>query len=119
MTAKLRLIVLLAMVSVIVISCSKDKLDDGAVVCEEPIVYDDVRSIISQSCGYVGCHNGINLDNLNSFAGLENSLNSGSFTQRVIDTDNMPPANATGPTSLTLEQLDLLRCWQQNGFSEF
>lgn len=108
------------MASMLIIACSKDQLNGESLICEEEIVYDDVRDVITASCGYSGCHNGINQDeNYNNFAGLESYLDNGSFSSRVFVTRDMPPSNATGPTSLTEEELKLLQCWEQNGFSEF
>lgn len=130
MPTKIRYILLLAMVSVMIISCSKDKLDEDSLVCDEPISYEDVREIITNSCGYAPCHNGLGgLDNYNNFAGLESNLNSGLFSSRVLTTRDMPPSYAEGdenltppdpdPTSLTQEEIDLIRCWERNDFSEF
>jgi len=31
----------------------------------------------------------------------------------------MPPSYAAGATSLSEEEINLLKCWEQNGFSEF
>ena len=120
MITKIRYILLLAMASIIIIACSKDQLNGESLICEEAIVYDDVRTIISASCGYTACHNGIDRgENYNNFAGLESYLSSGLFSSRVLITRDMPPSNAIGPTSLTEEQIKLLQCWEQNGFSEF
>ena len=118
------------MASFLIIACSKDQLDEESLVCEEPIVYDDVRTLISKSCGYSPCHNGLgSLDNYNNFAGLDSHLSSGAFTSRVLIIRDMPTADALGdpnasppdpdPTSLTEEELNLLKCWEQNDFSEF
>ncbi len=120
MTTKIRYVLLLAMASIVIIACSKDQLDSDALICEEPIIYEDVRNIITASCGYVDCHNGFSsLANYNNFAGLESQLSNGSFSNRSLITRDMPPTYATGPLSLTEEEIDLLKCWEQNGFSEF
>jgi len=120
MTTKIKYILLLAMASILIIACSKDQLDVESLICEEPIVYDDVRGVISASCGYTECHNGLgSLDNYNNFAGIESHLSSGGFSSRVFISRDMPPSYAVGATSLTEEELNLLKCWEQNGFSEF
>lgn len=120
MTAKIRYILLLGMASIVSIACSKDQLDGSALVCEEAIIYDDVRTVISESCGYIGCHNGIDRgENYNNFAGLESYLSSGAFSSRVLITRDMPFTNPNGPEALTDDQIKLLQCWEQNGFSEF
>ena len=114
----------------VIIACSKDKLDEDSLNCPDPIVYEDVRDIISNSCGYAPCHNGINRgENYNNFAGLESYLSTGNFTSRVLLSRDMPPSYALGddnldppdpdPTTLTQEEIDMLRCWERNGFSEY
>ena len=118
------------MASTVIISCAKDQLDEDSLVCPDPIIYEDVREVISNSCGYNGCHTGLgDLSNYNNYAGLESALNSSLFSSRVITARDMPPSYAKGddtldppdpdPTSLTQEEIDLLRCWERNGFSEF
>lgn len=120
MNTKIRFILLFAFASILIIACSKDQLNGESLVCEEAIVYDDIRTIISASCGYTDCHNGIDRgENYNNFAGLESYLSSGSFTARVLTARDMPPTYATGATFLTDDEILLLKCWEQNGFSEF
>ena len=120
MFIKIKYILLLMMASILIVSCSKDQLDTESLICEEPVVYDDVRGVISASCGYTECHNGLgSLDNYNNFAGIETYLFSGAFSSRVFISRDMPPSYAVGATSLTEEELNLLKCWEQNGFSEF
>jgi len=110
-----------ALASLVMVACTKDQLDGEALICEESVVYEDIRNIMSQSCGYSGCHNGIDRgENYNTFAGLESSLSSGLFSSRVLLSRDMPPDYAVnGPTSLTIEQIEMLQCWEQNGFTEF
>lgn len=120
MTTKIKYILLPAIASILIMACSKDQLDAESLICEVPVVYDDVRDVISASCGYTECHNGLgSLDNYNNFAGLESHLSSGRFSSRVFIARDMPPSNAAGATSLTEAELNVLKCWEQNGFSEF
>ena len=120
MTTKIKYILLFALASMVIIACSKDKLDEDSLACPDPIDYQDVRVLVSNSCGYSGCHNGIDRgENYNNFAGLESFLISGNFSSRVLSARDMPPSNASGVTFLTDEEIDLLRCWEQNDFSEF
>lgn len=120
MTAKIRHILVFALASMVIIACSKDKLDEDSLVCEEPINYEDVRDLITNSCGYSGCHTGLaDLKNYNNYAGIESALGSGLFSSRALIARDMPPSYATGVTFLTDEEIDLLRCWEQNDFSEF
>lgn len=104
-----------------IVSCSREQLDEQVLVCEELISYDDVRSTINLTCAYSGCHDGItNIENFNSYSGIEPYLENGQFASRVINIGDMPPSNAVlGPDSLTQEQIHLFRCWEQNDFAEF
>ena len=52
MITKIKYILLLMMATILIVSCSKDQLDTESLICEEPVVYDDVRGVISASCGY-------------------------------------------------------------------
>ena len=108
------------MASLVIISCSRDQLNSESLVCEEAIIYDDVREVIFETCGTSGCHDGITEANYNNFAGIETILDNGRFSERTLVIRDMPPNYATvGPKFLSEEQLNLLQCWEQNGFSEF
>ena len=123
MTARIRYILLLVIATTIVISCSKEKLAESSLDCgDDPIIYEDVSTLISGSCGYSGCHTGTASSNYNNFAGLKNALNNGDFSFKVFDIRDMPPKKdeeGNPITPLTQEELDLLLCWNENGYSEF
>lgn len=90
----------------------------------------NVKDIIDQTCGYSGCHDGsggLGPGNYNSYAGLIQDLESGSFTNRVITLSSnpslgMPPDNSVYPQSLQDSlsdvQLEIITCWIQEGFPE-
>ncbi len=128
MTTKIY-IVLLFIASIVVIACSEDKIVEETLECDEVISYQDVKGVIAASCGYVGCHNGSNAANYDTYEKLENVLSSGKFTSRTLLQRDMPPGEAEGdpnleppdpnPTFLTDEEINLLKCWEENGFSEF
>ncbi len=104
----------------LIISCSKDKLDPNADNCPDVITYEaDIKPIVDRTCSYSGCHDGANAPgNYNSFAGLSPFLNDSKFKARVIDRQDMPPNYSDGPTSLTQEELILIRCWMNGGYKE-
>ena len=90
----------------------------------------NVKAIIDQTCAYSGCHDGsggIGPGDYNSYDGLLQDLESGSFTNRVITVkDNpslgMPPDKSVYPQSqqdtLSPTQLEIITCWLQEGFPE-
>lgn len=88
-----------------------------------------VKTIIDESCAYVGCHNGvtgsIGPGDYTSYSGLNPYLVDGSFEDRVIfqkeDTVlGMPPDvyNETQKADLTQEELDIIQCWINAGYPE-
>ena len=112
-------------------SCSADQLEPpGACETMSPTYESNVKSIIDQTCAYGGCHDGaggIGPGDYTSFAGLEQDINSGNFTERTINlrenpSRGMPPNNSTYPESqqddMSAIQLEIIKCWIQNGFPE-
>ena len=96
---------------------------------EVPFYNTTVKPIIESSCAYAACHaaGGIGPGNYNSYEGLLNHLESGSFKNRVINIkDNeilgMPPNNSVYPESirddLTEEELEIMECWLDSGYPE-
>ena len=84
-----------------------------------------IKPIIDESCAYSTCHLDTAPGTFNSYAGLLPALENGEFRNRVINlkddpTLGMPPAfsPADRPSSLTEEQLNLIRCWLDNNFPE-
>lgn len=111
---------LIAISSILILSCNKDKLPENALVCETDITYDDTRTLINNTCAYSGCHDGIsNPDNFKSYESIEKFFDNGRFAERVFSNRDMPPDYAIlGPTMLTQEELELLMCWEQNDFAK-
>lgn len=106
---------------ILLLACAKDKLPVPQTECTENVTYKtDIETIIQSTCAYAGCHisgtPGI-LD-YSTYNGLLAVVESGTFEERVLIQRNMPPPNATGPTSLTEEQLNLIRCWLEQGYPE-
>jgi hypothetical protein len=111
---------MLLFASIWVISCSDDKLDPNTDVCTEEISYtQEIRSIINTSCAYIGCHDGSSAPgNYTSFQAMQPVLTDSDFMRRVIESQDMPPSYSMGPTSLSQEDLILMRCWILGGFQE-
>ncbi len=104
---------------VIYASCTRDVAPE--ITCEGVASYDtNIKTVIETNCSYSGCHDGspgvpgVYLD----FDGIEPSLNDGTFEERVANRSDMPPSYATGPTTLTQEELDLIICWISEGYPE-
>jgi uncharacterized membrane protein len=107
------------------ISCTKDKIEEQLVVCDEAVTYEnEIRSILVNSCAYAGCHDGIaRAGNYNVYEGLEfDATNSSgnSIYDRTVERTDMPPGNVPlgKPTSLTVEEIELIKCWAENGYKK-
>jgi hypothetical protein len=120
MNKKQRFQIILFFTSLLIISCAKDKLDPNIDVCTEEITYNQqIRSIINTSCAYIGCHDGSSAPgNYTNFRAMQPALDDIDFMRRVVETQDMPPSYAIGPTTLSIEELILMRCWIQGGFKE-
>ena len=114
----------------LIVSCSEDEQPEPN-ACENisSVYTGEVATIIAESCAYAGCHDGTGANtgippganDYTSFAGLQASLTSGAFSNRVLVQQNMPPANSVPPgfpTELTAAQLETLTCWRDAGFPE-
>ena len=113
------------------VQCSSDSISppEG---CDamEPTYNTMVKPIIDQTCAYSGCHDGsggIGPGDYSSYSGLQQIINDGSFTDRVINLkDNasrgMPPNSSVYPESqqddLSEAQFEIISCWIQDGFPE-
>ncbi len=90
----------------------------------------NVKAIIESSCSYSGCHSGGATANsfipegsndFTTYASIKSVLDNGSFEQRSLVAQNMPPAMFVppgNPTELTQAQIDVLQCWADEGFPE-
>jgi hypothetical protein len=111
-----------------VFACTYEKFDPGTEPEPEkcptttPTYEANVKAILSSTCTYADqCHKGA----FDSYRGLKFVLDDGQFKSRVITrTGNplnfMPPSSvpAGRPTSLTAEQLLILKCWSEAGYPE-
>ncbi len=107
-------------------SCTNDALPEPSEVqcVEEGLTYEeDVRPIIEETCAYSGCHLGGAPGVYNSYDGLLQDLEDGSFRDRVITQRadpnvGMPPdyAPADRAEDLTEEELTIISCWLEAGY---
>lgn len=116
-----RYILFLVVVIFSLTQCSKDKLEFVEGECIGETTYDNqIQPIIANSCAYSNCHDGSGLapGNFNSYAGMLSILNESKFDTRAVINRDMPPSYATGPKSLTQEEIALLQCWIENEYKE-
>lgn len=102
-------------------SCTKDKIDIVMDECEEAVTYNTgIKELLATNCAYSNCHDGSGgaPGNYTSYFGIEPFLNVGQFEKRALTDRDMPPSYATGPKSLSQEDIDLISCWMQNGYVE-
>lgn len=104
-------------------SCNFDNLPEPTPAgCESgTITYNvTVQAILETNCAYTGCHlSGFPNGNLSSYGDdLLDFLEKGDFKERVIDLRDMPPYYAFGPTELTAEELQILKCWIEDGYPQ-
>jgi hypothetical protein len=110
-----------------IFACTYEKFDPVVKEPEKcptttPTYEANVKAILSSTCTYADqCHKGA----FDSYRGLKFVLDDGQFKSRVITrTGNplnfMPPSSvpAGRPTSLTAEQLLILKCWSEAGYPE-
>lgn len=111
---------ILIFASILIFSCSKDKLDPNTDACTEEITYtQEIRTIINTTCAYAGCHDGSSAPgDYTTFIAMQPTLSDLDFMRRVIESQDMPPSYSIGPTSLSREELILMRCWILGGFQE-
>ncbi|MEQ8907855.1 MAG: hypothetical protein RIC95_01570 [Vicingaceae bacterium] len=75
----------------------------------------DVQPIIQANCATSGCHNAVTVaggGNFTTYAGIKAKVDNGSFENRVIVRQDMPPSNKT---PLSNSEIDLLKDWLEAG----
>ena len=120
----LRLLPLAAMLALLLFSCDSDTLVVDKDECLIEASYTtNVRDIIESTCSYnTECHaQGSSYGDFSTFDRMQPILNPQKFNDRVLIARNMPPDYADevgGPTMLTTDQLEILRCWSEANFPE-
>ena len=106
---------------VLCLGCSRDTIVINPGDCTDEITYlSDAREIIDLTCSYSGCHDGSGAapGSFRTYSNLSAFLTPDKFERRAIEIRDMPPSNASGPTSLTQEQIEILACWIENDYKE-
>lgn len=95
------------------IACNKNKNKHVAMCDGSSPTYDsDVQLIVNSNCG--GCHGAGSPDgDYSTYAGLSSITSNGKFESEVLDKQSMPTS-----APLSDADLDLLKCWVDNGFPE-
>lgn len=111
----------------LLLSCNSDKIDSSDLLCSEEMQEQtryntNIKSIIDNSCAYSGCHDGsqnINeASNYTSYQGLLPTLENGLIWRDVFVTVEMPESGSEGLEFFTGNNVELLRCWLENGYPE-
>lgn len=86
--------------------------DSAKAACDERVVsYQDIKPILVEKCE--NCHNGILAPDYTSYETMRPSAEEGAFEIRVFIRKDMPIKE-----ELTEEELALLRCWLETGYTE-
>lgn len=104
------------------LACTNDVADP----CKTSFTH-DVMPLMMSSCAYSGCHSGSSASqwvparakDYTSYDGMLGTLSDGTFALRVLELQNMPPDKHIPegrPTFLTGEDLEMLRCWVNDGY---
>jgi len=102
-------------------SCTKDETAPAPLGCDAQVGYEEqIKPILETSCTYSSCHDGSGATDYSSYEKLLVSIENGSFTNRVITTDDMPGlyAVAPNPTELTALELEMITTWIGSGYPE-
>ena len=104
-------------------ACTKDNMTTPpiSIDCSNIMAsyVNDIQPIMNSSCAISGCHiSGFGSGDFTTYSGLKAKVDDGTVKNRTIVNMNMPPANSSGPTTLTMTQIDLLNCWIEAGAPE-
>lgn len=94
--------------------CASDSEEElfGTEECSEPVsLSGDVLPIIQANCAIEGCH--VTGTGLPDYTSKQTVLELASRIKTRTGNGTMPPANA--PTSLTLEEINTIACWVDQG----
>jgi len=103
----------------LVFACTKDQTAEVPLPCDSTVSYNiDIKPIMETTCNLSTCHDGSGATDYRTFAQLQPFLDDGQFSNRVLTVKDMPKSNSQGPTSLTEDQLELIRTWVISGYPE-
>lgn len=80
----------------------------------------DIAPLVSTYCSAPSlgdCHDGTTQDvpGLGNYSSLKTVVDNGTLEEQVFDLREMPNEDSNGPTELTPEDEQLLKCWLQDG----
>ena len=98
----------------VAVSCTRDIVPEPE-KCTDRITWSDgVNDLLRKKCNTSGCHAGSSgVGNSRSIKHMEKVNNNGLFKQEVFVRKTMPKDG-----ELTPQELELLKCWADNGFLE-
>ncbi|TVR79907.1 MAG: hypothetical protein EA412_05590 [Chitinophagaceae bacterium] len=110
-------------ISVFHTACTKDKAESpfDVELCIDNFYsfVIDVQPIVNNSCAYPGCHGMLSpYGDFTTYEGIKESLENGSFQQRVFEVQNMPPGNVPESRRLQTFELEILKCWVNDGYPQ-
>lgn len=119
----------LVLLSLFGFQCTADQLPEPKTAqdCDaQSITYEsEIQYILETNCAYSGCHLDSAPGVYTTYEGVLGVLGQGSFLERVVTLRDdpilgMPPdfVPSNRPTSLSEEELRLIRCWLEAGFPE-
>jgi len=98
----------------LVFACNKE--DDNDDTTCNPTYDAELKTIIDNSCGVVGCHTAnFAHGDFTSYDNMLEHLEDGDIYEQVVTEQIMPPDYAL---PLSDEDFDLLQCWLDDGFPE-
>ena len=100
--------------------CTRDVIMEVEGECSEEVTYDNqIKPIIDNACAYSGCHAGGAPGSFTSYEGISDYFGSDLLERRVLINRDMPPNFTTlGPTELSEQELEFIKCWIQSGYPE-
>ncbi len=92
-------------------ACTSEKGEVAEPACEASYA-NEILPIMQASCT-PGCHEpgGVGPGDFNDYDALKSKVTDGQLESRVVVNQNMPPP----PGSLTEAEIDLIKCWIDNG----
>lgn len=101
----------------LIFSCQHEEF----IQCNQVVTYENqIKPIIDASCAYSGCHDGISASpgDYSSYSGIGAAMYNGLLEKRTVDIRDMPPVNSLGPKILSEEEMNLVKCWIEQGYLE-
>ena len=100
--------------TLIIALASCKKKDETSCDGSTPTYDTEINVIINQSCATSNCHTtDYKHGDFTSYENMKEVLDNGKFATKVLDNKSMPKGS-----SLDESELNLIRCWVDNGYPE-